>query len=107
MADLVAALAVAHGAGACDSTVVLATSESTVVRQFYRDQSRGRLEVKQHNNLLPKRLTHHTHYRDVMKTAKFKTTRQKIFYLCLKEKNMYQIKEYDIQNIMSFVFYLK
>lgn len=86
LADFVAALAVAHGAGACDSTVVLATSESTVVRQFYRDQSRGRLEVKQHNNLLPSRLTHHTHYRDFMKTAKFKTTRKLLFYMCLKSK---------------------
>lgn len=52
LADLIAALAVAHGASACDSTVVLATSESTVERQFYRDQSRGQLEVKQHNTTL-------------------------------------------------------
>jgi len=48
LADLVAALAEARGAGASDSTVVLATRERAVQRQLYRDHSRGQTEVK-HN----------------------------------------------------------
>lgn len=86
LADLVAALAVAHGAGACDSTVVLATSESTVERQFYRDQSRGQLEVKQHNKTKQTdTLPINTHYRDFMKTTKFKTTTKNISHVSKKQ----------------------